>query len=111
MNDLNDLENDAPEAVGEKQACEAEGRRMTRPDRCPYGWRPDPSNPNNLIEDAEEQASIARIRQERDRGRGLREIARCLDRAGIHCRGRGWTHSAVRSVLQRVGLAAVSRSA
>jgi DNA invertase Pin-like site-specific DNA recombinase len=82
---------------------QAEGRRMTRPDRCPYGWRPDPANPDNLVEDSEEQAAIARIRQERQRGRGLREIARRLDQAGVPCRGRNWTHSAVRSVLQRAG--------
>src|SRR5581483_9733190 len=82
---------------------QARGRRMTRPDRCPYGWRPDPADPARLVEDAEEQAAIARIRQERRRGRGLREIARTLDRAGIDCRGRGWSHSAVRSVLRRAG--------
>ena len=82
---------------------QAEGRRMTRADRCPFGWRPDPADQDQLIEDAEEQEAIARIRQERQRGRGLREIARRLDDAGIGCRGRLWSHSAVRSVLQRAG--------
>ena len=26
---------------------QAEGRRMTRADRCPYGWRPDPDRPDS----------------------------------------------------------------
>jgi DNA invertase Pin-like site-specific DNA recombinase len=30
---------------------QAKGRRMTRPDRCPYGWRPDPADPERLVED------------------------------------------------------------
>jgi site-specific DNA recombinase len=80
---------------------QAIGRRMTRPDRCPYGWRPDETDPDSLVEDAAEQAAIARIRQERLQGRGLREIARTLDQAGIDCRGGNWSHSTVRSVLRR----------
>jgi hypothetical protein len=80
---------------------QAKGRRMTRPDRCPYGWRQDPSNPVLLAEDAAEQATIARIREERRHGRGLREIARRLDSAGIACRGGRWSHTTVRSVLKR----------
>jgi DNA invertase Pin-like site-specific DNA recombinase len=80
---------------------QTKGRRMTRPDRCPYGWRPDDNNPDRLIQDAAEQAAIARIFQERRQGRGLHEIARLLDQAGIRCRGSRWSHSTVRSVLQR----------
>jgi DNA invertase Pin-like site-specific DNA recombinase len=80
---------------------QAKGRRMTRPDRCPFGWRPDEDDPGRLVEDVAEQAAIARIRQERRDGRGLREIARILDQAGISCRGGLWSHSTVRAVLQR----------
>jgi len=80
---------------------QAKGRRMTRPDCCPYGWRPDPSDPAGLIEDADEQATIRRILEERRAGRGLREIARRLDSAGIECRGGRWSHTTVRSVLLR----------
>ena len=88
---------------------QAKGRRMTRADRCPYGWEPDPEDPGRLIKDREEQSAIALIRQERTRGRGLREIARTLDQAGIACRGGRWSHSAVRSILRRAGqLAEVS---
>jgi site-specific DNA recombinase len=82
---------------------QAKGRRMTRPDRCPYGWRPDPADPDRLAEDTDEQAVIARIRQERRKGRGLREIARALGTGGIECRGGSWSHSTVRSVLLRAG--------
>jgi hypothetical protein len=80
---------------------QAKGRRMTRPDRCPYGWRPDPSDPDRLVEDADEQATIRRIREERRVARGLREIARRLDLAGIDCRRGRWSHTTVRSVLLR----------
>lgn len=80
---------------------QANGRRMTRPDRCPYGWRPDPLALGRLVEDDAEQAAIARIRQEWRKGRGLREIARMLDRAGIDCRGGQWSHSTIRKVLCR----------
>jgi len=80
---------------------QAKGRRMTRPDRCPYGWRLDPSDPAGVIEDADEQATIRRIREERRVGRGLREIARRLDAVGIRCRGGCWSHTTVRSVLLR----------
>jgi DNA invertase Pin-like site-specific DNA recombinase len=80
---------------------QAKGRRMTRPDRCPYGWRPDPTDPERLVEDAAEQATIGRIREDRRHGRGLREIARRLDSAGITCRGGRWSHTTIRSVLLR----------
>jgi DNA invertase Pin-like site-specific DNA recombinase len=80
---------------------QAKGRRMTRPDRCPFGWRPDEADTDHLVEDAAEQAAITRIRQERGQGRGLREIARILDQAGIDCRGGQWSHSTVRNILQR----------
>jgi DNA invertase Pin-like site-specific DNA recombinase len=87
---------------------QAKGRRMTRPDRCPYGWRPDPSHADQLVEDADEQAVIVRIREERRHGRGLWEIARRLDLAGIECRGGRWSHTTVRSVLLRSARVAVT---
>jgi DNA invertase Pin-like site-specific DNA recombinase len=80
---------------------QAKGRRMTRRDRCPYGWRPDPADLERLVEDADEQRVIARIRVERQHGRGLREIARRLDLSGVKCRGGRWSHTTVRSVLLR----------
>src|SRR6476620_4253953 len=96
------------EQVGERTSSamlrhQAKGRRMTRPDRCPYGWRIHPSDPTRLIEDVEEQATIARIRQAHKNGAGLREIGRMLERAGIDCRGGRWVHTTIRSILRRAG--------
>jgi len=85
---------------------QANGRRMTRADRCPYGWKVDPDAPERLAEDAEEQATIARIRQAHKNGGGLREIARSLDRAGIDCRGGRWVAYDHSSILRRTGLIA-----
>jgi DNA invertase Pin-like site-specific DNA recombinase len=80
---------------------QANGRRMTRPDRCPYGWKLDPRQPDRLAEDEAEQAVITCIRQERGKGCTLREIAAGLDRSGVRCRGGRWDHSTVRSILRR----------
>lgn len=82
---------------------QAKGRRMTRADRCPYGWRIDPVDPTRLIEDGEEQGIIKRIRQAHRDGGGLREIARSLERAGIFCRQGSWSHTTIRSILNRSG--------
>ena len=75
---------------------------MTRPDRCPYGWRVDPLDPDRLAEVAEEQAVIARIRQERQKGANApRDCGRA--RSGRRaCRGRSWEHSIVRAILRRM---------
>jgi DNA invertase Pin-like site-specific DNA recombinase len=81
---------------------QAEGRRMTRIDRCPYGWRPDPNDPKWLIKDHEEQGIMTtKIQDLRREGKGPRAIARSLNEAGLRCRGKLWTHSAVRSILRR----------
>jgi hypothetical protein len=37
------------------------GRRITRPNRCPYGWKPHPHNAAVLIQDAIEQKTIFRL--------------------------------------------------
>jgi hypothetical protein len=46
-----------------------------------------------LVEDADEQATIARIREDHRIGCGLREIARRIAVAGIACRGGRWSHT------------------
>jgi DNA invertase Pin-like site-specific DNA recombinase len=85
---------------------QAEGRRMTRMDRCPYGWRPDPNDPRRLIQDPDEQAmmdtTIPALHRE---GKGPRAIARSLNKAALRCRGKEWSHSSVRSILRRTQLA------
>src|SRR5262249_36444078 len=83
---------------------QAEGRRMTRMDRCPYGWRPDPSDPRRLIEDADEQAIMGTTIPALHRaGKGPRAIARSLNNAGLLCRGKPWSHSTIRSIIRRTG--------
>jgi len=83
---------------------QANGRRMTRADRCPYGWRPDPNDPKRLIEDPDEQAIMATtIQALRREGKGPRAIARSLHDTRLRCRGKAWSHSAVRSILRRYG--------
>jgi DNA invertase Pin-like site-specific DNA recombinase len=93
---------------------QSQGRRMGRLDRCPYGYHVDPAGPTvegkdgqerpaRMAEDPAEQATIARIRQLRAEGLGLRRIARALDAAGLDCRGRRWCHSTVKAILSRAG--------
>src|SRR5262249_41329292 len=83
---------------------QAEGRRMTRLDRCPYGWRPDPNDPKRLIQDADEQAIMGTTIPALHRaGKGPRAIARSLNEAGLPCRGKAWSHSTIRSILHRNG--------
>jgi len=83
---------------------QAESRRMTGVNRCPFGWLPEPSDPKRLIEDASEQAIMTTtIRALRQEGKGPREIARSLNQAGLLCRGKPSTHSSVRSILRRNG--------
>jgi hypothetical protein len=102
------------------RAYQAGGRRMGRVDLCPYGKMVDRDGPMlqkidkvtkqeisrlpaQLIDCPEEQAIIARICQESDEGKGLREIARLLDAEGITCRGRRWHHSTIQAILNRAG--------
>lgn len=80
---------------------QANGRRMTRADCCPYGWRADPANLDRLIADPAEQMAVALIHTERAAGRSLREIARRLDLAGVPCRGLRWSASTIRAILAR----------
>jgi DNA invertase Pin-like site-specific DNA recombinase len=80
---------------------QANGRRMTRADRCPYGWTVDPLDARRLAEDEQEQAIISRMQRERQKGRSLRTIAEGLNVAGLSCRGGRWTHSTIRSILTR----------
>src|SRR5438128_413599 len=62
---------------------QADGRRMTRPDRCPFGKEPNPSNPARLIDHPDEQAALARMRQLRAEGRGAKAITVALNAEGF----------------------------
>lgn len=98
-------------------AHQAGGRRMTRLDRCPYGWMPDPDSasvarlddrtkepsgkPAGLIECPTEQAAIARIRALKAEGLGLRKIALRLTAEGLKPRGRRWHEATIAGILRR----------
>ena len=78
------------------------GERITRVDRCQFGWQRDPNNPARLIENPEEQEVVKLIWRNHRAGVGPREIARKLEDAGIRCRGaRIWYHTTVRSIIDR----------
>jgi site-specific DNA recombinase len=81
------------------------GRLMNRADQCPYGFR---AEGKRLVEDPDEQRAIALIREQRQAGRGLREIARLLDSRGLPCRSRQWSHVTVRNILRRAEAQAVA---
>jgi DNA invertase Pin-like site-specific DNA recombinase len=85
---------------------QAQGRRMGRADRCPFGTMADPANPARLVPCPEELAAIARIERERAAGLSLRQIARVLEQSGIPCRGRRWPISTIAGILARPRVAA-----
>jgi hypothetical protein len=83
---------------------ETKGRRMTRLDRCPFGWKPHPKNPLLLTEDWNEQETIRfMLDAQKHRGLGLRALCRYLDSLGLKRRGKQWAgaHSLVGSILER----------
>ena len=85
---------------------QAEGRRMTRADRCPFGQQPDPSDPSRLIDCPEEQAALARIRELRAEGKGAKAITAALTAERFPCRGIGWHLTTVRRLLARENIEA-----
>jgi DNA invertase Pin-like site-specific DNA recombinase len=98
------------------RAHQAGGRRMTRLDRCPFGFRPDPDSaaverkgrdglpsgkPAGLAEHPGEQRAISRMRELRALGLGLRAICRRLAEEGHRPRGRRWHEATVATILRR----------
>lgn len=86
------------------------GRRMS--DTLPYGFRagadrmvPDDKGgmkAQRMIEvDPEEQAISERIVLMEAGGLGLRAIGRRLTKDGAKCRGNGWHHGTIKSILER----------
>jgi site-specific DNA recombinase len=80
---------------------QAAGRRMTRPDRCPFGQQPDPSDPSRLIDSPEELAALERMRQLRAEGKGAKAITAALNAEHVPCRGCEWHLTTVRRLLVR----------
>ena len=63
-------------------------RRMTRPDRCPFGWKPHLRNPAVLVQDTAEQQIIFRlVEMAQDPKASYRELCRRLDAVGCKRRG------------------------
>ncbi len=87
---------------------QSNGLRMGRADRCPYGWRYDPTselnkhgNPGGMVTDEEEQRNINRILACDIGGLSSREIAAHLNGDGHFCRGKPWNHQLVCRILAR----------
>lgn len=83
-----------------------DGRRMSRRDKCPYGYSVDTADDSLLIEVPAEQLTIKAIQKAHREGLGLRAICRRLDAHKITRRGgKPWegSHGLVRAILKRVG--------
>jgi hypothetical protein len=75
-----------------------------RPGRHRFGLRPHPRIPGRLVEDSEEQQTIALIVQASADGMGPRTICRLLDSLGRPRRGKRWYpygHPLVMAILRR----------
>lgn len=92
---------------------QANGRSMSS--RPPFGWKfggvkkvTDASGrvieQRQLVVDEEERATVRRILELKDEGRGQREIARMMDQEGRRARGKQFSHYIVRMVCRREGL-------
>jgi len=79
--------------------------RMTRSDRCPFGWKPHPQAPAVLIQDPLEQQTIwFLIEAAQNPAMGPRAVCRYLDSLGYKRRGgKKWAgaHSLVKAILER----------
>ena len=80
---------------------QARGERMSR--IPPYGWAQDPEDDTRLVEDPEEQENIEKIMEMHADGLKQRAIARALTAEGIPCRGNGWNHKLIGSIIRRAG--------
>lgn len=79
---------------------QSNGRRMTREDHVPYGWRP--KNKKEMEPDEKEQAVIAEIRRLRRLGFTVYKIARRLDEQGMYRRNGGRWHPSCRGTIQKI---------
>jgi DNA invertase Pin-like site-specific DNA recombinase len=81
-----------------RKARKAEGKRIGE---IPYGWCLAQDG-RSLIEASDEQEALALIRDMRESGHTLRDIAAELNRRELRAKkGGAWTHGQVQSVLRR----------
>jgi len=90
---------------------QANGRRMS--DRLVYGWKAAPDriiplpNGTEIVQrmtepDIDEQMVIQKmLKMHTEQGMGYREICRALADEGIACRGNGWYHSTIKTIIER----------
>jgi DNA invertase Pin-like site-specific DNA recombinase len=92
---------------------QANGRRMGRADRCPYGkqvdvtgpqikGRDDIMRPARLIDNPAELAILDRIHRLAAEGMGARAITTWLNARAIPCRGQRWHLTTVRRLLKKI---------
>ena len=109
------------------RAMQDNGRRMTHPNKSPYGWMPNPDDRAMIIEHPEEQLAIEDVKRlYRDGDHctvasqggscctsgnpynttriSFRKIAREMELRGHPCRGKRWCHSTVQNILRRAKL-------
>jgi hypothetical protein len=79
--------------------------RLTRPDRCPFGWKPSGYDPMKLVPDPAEQQTIwFLIEAAQNSAMGPRALCRWLDSHGRKRRGgKPWAgaHGLIRAILRR----------
>ena len=66
------------------------GRRMTHPDKIPFGWRADPRDSKRIVMDDDEQELLVLIKRLADDGLSPRKICKILDDHKIPRRGKSW---------------------
>ena len=81
---------------------QADGKRMGRADRAPYGWMPDPANGKRLVPVDEEIAVIRRMMDLHRRRVRPATIASILNREGVMTRiGREWRGGSISRIIRR----------
>lgn len=93
------------------RAYAASGRRVTRPDRMPWGWSADPSDPDgpHLVPCSAEREITHRIGQLRAAGLSWRKVARALSEEGLTCRGNAWHAETCRRIFSKATPDATTR--
>lgn len=72
------------------------GRRMCRPDRLPFGWKPSETDLKRMVKNEDEQAIIRQIVELRAAGASLGGICKQLPPARVK-----WTRKIVSEILKR----------
>lgn len=79
------------------------GKRMTRPERVPYGQALDPADPKRTVPNPAEQAIIERMASMHAAGAGPFKIASVLMAERVSFRGKlEWHANTVRRILERL---------